>query len=77
MKFTVVALAAAGLASAQNAVVVNHCKDTIYVQSVPPKGAAGPLTTVPAGKSFSEKFRTEAGSVRLQCNITSYQKLKS
>jgi hypothetical protein len=53
-----------GLVSAQNAVVNNHCATTVYVQSFPYDGSApGPLTTVPKGGTFSEKFRT-SGSVR-------------
>lgn len=53
-----------GLVSAQNAVVHNHCAATVYVQSFPYDGsAAGPLTTVPAGGTFEEKFRV-SGSVR-------------
>lgn len=58
------ALVAFGV-SAQQTVVKNSCKSTIYVQSFPYDGsAAGPLTTVAAGKSFSETFRL-SGSVRL------------
>ena len=54
-----------GLASAQNAVVHNHCAATVYVQSFPYDGSApGPLTTVPKGGTFSEKFKT-SGSVSL------------
>jgi hypothetical protein len=53
-----------GLVSAQNAVVNNHCDTSVYVQSFPFDGSApGPLTTVPKGETFSEKFRT-SGSVR-------------
>lgn len=53
-----------GLASAQNAVVNNHCATTVYVQSFPFDGSApGPLTTVPKGGTFSEEFKT-SGSVR-------------
>jgi hypothetical protein len=65
MKTSLITLGAfLGLVSAQNAVVHNHCADTVYVQSFPYDGSApGPLTTVPKGKTFSEKLRT-AGSVR-------------
>lgn len=57
------ALIASGV-SAQKAVVKNNCQSTIYVQSFPYDGsAAGTLTTVAPGKSFSENFRT-SGSVR-------------
>jgi hypothetical protein len=64
MKFSIVALAGlSGLASAQQAIVINSCSSPIYVQSFPYDGsAAGPLTTVQPGKSFSEKFRP-SGSV--------------
>lgn len=66
MKASVVAFTALlGLASAQNAVVMNTCPTAIYVQSFPYDGsAAGPLTTVQPGKSFSEAFRA-SGSVCL------------
>jgi hypothetical protein len=54
-----------GLVSAQNAVVNNHCATSVYVQSFPYDGSApGPLTTIPKGGTFSEKFRT-SGSVRI------------
>lgn len=64
MKTSILALGALlGLASAQNAVVHNHCEATIYVQSFPYDGSApGPLTTVKSGETFSEKFRP-SGSV--------------
>jgi hypothetical protein len=53
-----------GLVSAQNAVVNNNCDTSVYVQSYPYDGSApGPLTTVPKGGTFSEKFRA-SGSVR-------------
>lgn len=53
-----------GLVAAQNAVVNNHCDTSVYVQSFPYDGSApGPLTTVPKGGTFSEKF-TASGSVR-------------
>lgn len=57
------ALVATG-ASAQQAVVKNNCASTtIYVQSFPYDGsAAGPLTTLQPGQSFSEDFR-QSGSV--------------
>jgi hypothetical protein len=54
-----------GLTSAQNAIVNNDCSTTVYVQSFPYDGSApGPLTTIPSGGTFSEKFRA-SGSVRL------------
>ena len=56
------ALAATGV-SAQSAIVQNKCSTTIYVQSFPYDGsAAGPLTTLTAGQTFSEVFHP-AGSV--------------
>lgn len=69
MKTSAVALAALlGLTSAQNAVVINRCPSTIYVQSFPYDGsAAGPLTTVKSGQSFSESFRA-SGSVCVATN---------
>lgn len=66
MKFTaaIVALVATGV-SAQQAVVKNNCASTIYVQSFPYDGsAAGTLTTVTPGNSFTEDFHT-SGSVSL------------
>ncbi|KAH7323191.1 hypothetical protein B0I35DRAFT_350891 [Stachybotrys elegans] len=67
MKFSLVAAAALlGLASAQQAVVVNHCKDTVYVQSWPYGGAQpGPLTTVAPGKSFTENLRGTGSTVKI------------
>lgn len=65
MKISMITLSALlGLVSAQNAVVKNHCATSVYVQSFPFDGSApGPLTTVPKGGTFSEKFR-KSGSVR-------------
>ncbi|KID73712.1 uncharacterized protein G6M90_00g001690 [Metarhizium brunneum] len=67
MKASVVAFTALlGLASAQNAVVMNTCPTAIYVQSFPYDGsAAGPLTTVQPGKSFSEPFRASGSTVKI------------
>uniref|UniRef100_A0A1Y1LFQ4 16 kDa allergen n=1 Tax=Photinus pyralis TaxID=7054 RepID=A0A1Y1LFQ4_PHOPY len=67
MKASVVAFTALlGLASAQNAVVKNTCPTAIYVQSFPYDGsAAGPLTTVQPGKSFSEPFRASGSTVKI------------
>ena len=51
-------------ASAQLAIVRNNCQNTVYVQSFPYDGsAAGPLTTLRKGQTFSEAFRP-SGSVR-------------
>jgi hypothetical protein len=65
MKTSLIAFSAfLGLVSAQNAIVNNHCATTVYVQSFPYDGSApGPLTTVPKGGTFSEKFES-SGSVR-------------
>ena len=52
-----------GLATAQNAIVNNHCSSTVYVQSFPYDGSdPGPLTTVAEGGTFSEEFHP-SGSV--------------
>ncbi|KAI1158614.1 hypothetical protein F5B18DRAFT_640232 [Nemania serpens] len=64
------ALVAFGV-SAQQTVVKNSCKSTIYVQSFPYDGsAAGPLTTVAAGKSFSETFRLSGSTVKVATTKT-------
>ncbi|KAJ5722275.1 hypothetical protein N7488_000310 [Penicillium malachiteum] len=67
MKISVLAFGAIlSLASAQNAVVNNHCAATVYVQSFPYDGSTpGPLTTVPKGGTFSEKFRTSGSTVKI------------
>lgn len=67
MKFSLAAIAAlAGLASAQKAVVINNCQDTVYIQSFPYNGSkAGPLTTVKPGKSFQEDFRAGGSTVKI------------
>jgi hypothetical protein len=64
MKFSMITVAAIlGLASAQQAIVINGCKETIYVQSVPFDGSkSGTLTTLAPGQSFKEDFR-KSGSV--------------
>jgi hypothetical protein len=54
-----------GLTSAQNAIVNNDCSTTVYVQSFRYDGSApSPLTTIPSGGTFSEKFRA-SGLVHL------------
>ncbi|KAL1862993.1 hypothetical protein Daus18300_008148 [Diaporthe australafricana] len=59
------ALVATGV-SAQQAVVTNNCATSIYVQSFPFDGsAAGPLTTVAAGQSFSEGFKPSGSTVKV------------
>ncbi|KAI1756058.1 hypothetical protein F4782DRAFT_484654 [Xylaria castorea] len=59
------ALVASGV-SAQQAVVLNNCPSTVYVQSFPYDGsAAGTLTTVATGKSFSENFRASGSTVKI------------
>jgi hypothetical protein len=67
MKFSIVALAGlSGLVFAQQAIVINDCKSPIYVQSFPYDGsAAGPLTTVQPGKSFSERFRPSGSTIKM------------
>lgn len=82
MKTTLITFGALlGLVSAQNAVVHNHCATSVYVQSVPYDGSApGPLTTVPKGGTFSEKFKV-SGSVSysvvcdLRNTLYSYSKM--
>ena len=68
MKFSATALTAALVAtgaSAQQAIVKNNCQTTVFVQSFPYDGsAAGPLTTLAPGKTFTEDLR-QSGSVRL------------
>ena len=70
MKTSLIAFGALlGLASAQNAVVNNHCDTPVYVQSVPYDGSdPGPLTTLSKGETYSEKF-IPSGSV---CYSTQY-----
>ncbi|KAI1191306.1 hypothetical protein F5B17DRAFT_383540 [Nemania serpens] len=64
------ALIASGV-SAQKAVVKNNCKSTVYVQSFPYDGsAAGPLTTLTTGKSFSETFRPSGSTVKIATTKT-------
>ncbi|KAK2601400.1 hypothetical protein N8I77_010854 [Diaporthe amygdali] len=59
------ALLATGV-SAQQAVVKNNCATSIYVQSFPYDGsAAGALTTVAPGQSFSEDFRKSGSTVKV------------
>ncbi|RJE18199.1 Alkaline foam protein B [Aspergillus sclerotialis] len=67
MKTSLIALGALlGLASAQNAVVHNNCANTVYMQSFPYDGSApGPLTTVPSGETFSEKFRPSGSTIKI------------
>ena len=67
MKATFITFAAAlGLASAQKAIVTNGCSSTFYVQSFPFDGSApGPLTTVEAGKFFSESLRPSGSTVKI------------
>ncbi|RWA12702.1 hypothetical protein EKO27_g2428 [Xylaria grammica] len=64
------ALVASGV-SAQKAVVKNGCKSTVYVQSFPYDGSsASTLTTVAAGKSFSENFKTSGSTVKVATTKT-------
>ncbi|EAQ87753.1 hypothetical protein CHGG_04372 [Chaetomium globosum CBS 148.51] len=69
MKFFTTALTAALVAtgaSAQQAVVKNNCQTTVYVQSFPYDGsAAGPLTTLAPGKSFTEDLRQSGSTVKV------------
>ncbi|KAI0529987.1 hypothetical protein GGR58DRAFT_272914 [Xylaria digitata] len=74
MKFFATIMSAALVASgvsAQKAVVTNTCQSTIYVQSFPYDGsAAGALTTVAPGKSFSEDFRPSGSTVKIATTKT-------
>ncbi|KAI0479800.1 hypothetical protein F4859DRAFT_450343 [Xylaria cf. heliscus] len=64
------ALIASGV-SAQQAIVKNNCQSTVYVQSFPFDGsAAGALTTVAPGKSFSENFRPSGSTVKIATTKT-------
>ncbi|KAJ5620093.1 hypothetical protein N7510_004077 [Penicillium lagena] len=67
MKTSLIAFGALlGLVSAQHAVVHNDCAGTVYVQSFPYDGsAAGPLTTLTKGETFSEKFRASGSTVKI------------
>ncbi|OTA98990.1 hypothetical protein M426DRAFT_325543 [Hypoxylon sp. CI-4A] len=64
------ALVATG-ASAQQAVVKNNCQSTVYVQSYPYDGsAAGALTTVAPGQSFTEDFHPSGSTVKIATTKT-------
>ncbi|KAI0406570.1 hypothetical protein F4802DRAFT_558321 [Xylaria palmicola] len=64
------ALVASGV-SAQKATVKNNCNSAIYVQSFPYDGsAAGTLTTVAAGNTFSEDFRKSGSTVKIATTRT-------
>ncbi|KAI1420068.1 hypothetical protein F5Y12DRAFT_774748 [Xylaria sp. FL1777] len=64
------ALLASGV-SAQQAVVKNSCQSTVYVQSFPYDGsAAGPLTTLTPGNSFSENFRPSGSTIKIATTKT-------
>ncbi|OTA65356.1 hypothetical protein K449DRAFT_403944 [Hypoxylon sp. EC38] len=64
------ALAATGV-SAQQAIVHNNCQSTVYVQSFPYDGsAAGPLTTLAPGGTFSEPFRPSGSTIKLATTRT-------
>jgi hypothetical protein len=68
MKFSILTTLTAiigSTAAANQAVVINNCPGTIYVQSYPYNGGApGPLYTLKSGQKFSENMRS-SGSVRL------------
>ncbi|KAI0388683.1 hypothetical protein F5Y17DRAFT_185662 [Xylariaceae sp. FL0594] len=66
----VVALIASSV-SAQQVIVSNGCKSTVFVQSFPYDGStAGPLTTVTTGKTFSEKYRKSGSTVKIATTKT-------
>ncbi|KAL6858083.1 hypothetical protein ACO1O0_005533 [Amphichorda felina] len=66
MKFSIIAAASALIGcvtAADQAVVINSCEKSIFVQSFPYDGGEpGALTTVKPGKEFSETLRSK-GSV--------------
>ncbi|KAK8026178.1 hypothetical protein PG990_004001 [Apiospora arundinis] len=78
MQYSTIFAAAAGLfataVSAQEngyADVKNNCNFPVYVQSFPFDGsAAGPLTTLPKGGSFAEKFRAGGSTVKIATTKT-------
>ena len=58
-------------AFAQLAIVRNNCQSTVYVQSFPYDGsAAGPLTTLQRGQTFSEAFRPSGSTVKIATTRT-------
>ncbi|KAF5023647.1 hypothetical protein F66182_4292 [Fusarium sp. NRRL 66182] len=74
MKFTILAAFAASVstvAAANQAVVVNGCTSTIYVQSWPYNGGApGPLKTLKPGQKFSENLRSSGSTVKIATTRT-------
>ncbi|KAI2631295.1 hypothetical protein GGS26DRAFT_557266 [Hypomontagnella submonticulosa] len=74
MKFFATIMGAALIAtgvSAQQAIVKNNCKSTVYVQSFPYDGsAAGPLTTLSPGQAFAENFRPSGSTVKIATTKT-------
>ncbi|KAI2640974.1 hypothetical protein GGS21DRAFT_351712 [Xylaria nigripes] len=64
-----IALVASGV-SAQNAVVMNNCNSTIYVQSYPyDNSATGPLVSLDPGHSYNESFHTSGSTVKIDANM--------
>ncbi|KAM0194674.1 hypothetical protein ACHAPA_005530 [Fusarium lateritium] len=69
MKFSILTTLTAiigSTAAANQAVVVNNCPGTIYVQSYPYNGGApGPLTTLKHGQKFAENIRSSGSTVKI------------
>ncbi|KAI1660777.1 hypothetical protein F4813DRAFT_348294 [Daldinia decipiens] len=74
MKFSAAIMGAALVAtgvSAGKAIVKNNCPEAVFVQSYPFDGsAAGSLTTVNPGESFSEDFRPSGSTVKIATTKT-------
>ncbi|KAH7174005.1 uncharacterized protein B0J16DRAFT_406421 [Fusarium flagelliforme] len=74
MKFSILAAftAMVGSTAATNqAVVINNCPTTIYVQSWPYNGGSpGPLVALKPGKKFAENMRSSGSTVKIATSRT-------
>ncbi|KAG8673013.1 hypothetical protein FPOAC2_06437 [Fusarium poae] len=74
MKFSILATFTALVSSAtaaNQAVVINNCPTTIYVQSFPYNGAApGALTALKPGQKFAENMRASGSTVKIATSRT-------
>ncbi|KAM0342528.1 hypothetical protein ACHAPU_009502 [Fusarium lateritium] len=74
MKFSILTAVSAiigSAAAANQAIVVNDCPNTIYVQSFPYNGGApGPLYTLKPGQKFSENMRSSGSTVKIATTKT-------
>ncbi|RGP80677.1 bys1 protein [Fusarium longipes] len=74
MKFSILATLTALVSSAtaaNQAIVINDCSTTIYVQSFPYNGAApGPLTALKPGQKFAENMRSSGSTVKIATSRT-------